>query len=280
MDQFSKNRYIKAGVDTVNKEFNNQVAENFDAVIDGRKKFSQAAGDIVVNTATNSIVTYGKEHGEEIAEKAFKSLAKEVEKRVGKNILSNTLKSNSVITTAGAIYDVYDSFDKLMKGEITGTEFLNKFVDKGVDIVIQNAATMAGTAIGAFVGGPVGAVVGNIAGAIINYFASGFLNGVVNRIRYFRMEAKAARQRYEFIHAFCEHSIAMMKAQREEFERDVAQFLSNRQQVIDRSLNNYETALKYNDFDSMNDALNDIAEEFGGELTFKTFDEFDRFMRS
>lgn len=273
-------RQMNAGKKILSNEFDRQLDNNLNAVIEGRKNFGDAVVDTAMDTATNSLVIYGKEHGEEIAEKAFKSLAKEVEKRVGKNLLSNTLKSNGLVTTAGAIYDVYDSFDKLMKGEITGTEFLNIFVDKGVDVVIQNAATMAGTAVGAMVGGPLGAAIGNIAGAIINYFASGFLNGLVNRIRYFRMEAKVAKQRYEYIHAFCEHSIKVMIEQREAFERDVAEFLSNRQQVIDSSLERYETALKNNDYDKMNDSLNDIAKEFGGELTFKTFDEFDKFMRS
>ena len=167
-----------------------------------------------------------------------------------------------------------------MNGEITASEFVNTLVEKGVDVVVQNAATMIGTTIGAAFGGLPGAAIGSIIGSVVNYFASGFLNGIVNSIRNARSEAKLARQRYEFINAFCEYSICELKRQREEFERYTDKFISNRQQVLDRSLNQYELALQNNDFDSMTNALSDVIEEFGGELTFKTQDEFDKFMLS
>ena len=70
-----------------------------------------------------------------------------------------------------------------------------------------------------------------------------------------------------------------MERQRQEFERNVAQFLSDRQQVIDTSLDAYERAIKNNDMDAMSSALNNIAEEFGGELQFKTKKEFGDFMK-
>lgn len=66
-------------------------------------------------------------------------------------------------------------------------------------------------------------------------------------------EAELSRKRYEAINAFCEESIREMEIQRLEFERNVAQFLSERQEVIDKivldtsllkengTLNDYET---------------------------------------
>ena len=278
------NRQIRTGTNIVVQELSYQVVDNFGDWIDGRKNFGNAVADVTFNTMKNSAITYGKQQGEELAEQALKSLAKEVENKIGKNIASGALKeiakSNAVITTAGAVYDVGKSFNKLMNGKITTSEFVNTLVEKGVDVVVQNAATMVGTTIGAAFGGLPGAAIGSIAGSIINYFASSFLNGVVNSIRNARMGAKLARQRYEYTHAFCEYSIKVMRNNREIFERRVAEFLSDRQQVIDISLNHYETALENNDYDAMTDALSDVVEEFGGELTFKTFDEFDKFMRS
>ena len=278
------NRQIRTGTNIVGQELGYQVVDNFGDWIDGRKNFGDAVADVTFNTMKNSAITYGKQQGEELAEQALKSLAKEVENKIGKNIASGALKeiakSNAVITTAGAVYDVGKSFNKLMNGKITTSEFVNTLVEKGVDVVVQNAATMVGTTIGAAFGGLPGAAIGSIAGSIINYFASSFLNGVVNSIRNARMGAKLARQRYEYTHAFCEYSIKVMRNNREIFERRVAEFLSDRQQVIDISLNHYETALENNDYDAMTDALSDVVEEFGGELTFKTFDEFDKFMRS
>ena len=278
------NRHLKAGSNIVGQELSYQILDNVGAVIDGRKNFGDAVTDITINTAKKSVITYGKQQGEEIAEKALKALADGVTNKIGKNIASSAFKeiakSNAVITTAGAIYDVGKSFNKLMNGEITASEFVNTLVEKGVDVVVQNAATMIGTTIGAAFGGLPGAAIGSIIGSVVNYFASGFLNGIVNSIRNARSEAKLARQRYEFINAFCEYSICELKRQREEFERYTDKFISNRQQVLDRSLNQYELALQNNDFDSMTNALSDVIEEFGGELTFKTQDEFDKFMLS
>ena len=86
------------------------------------------------------------------------------------------------------------------------------------------------------------------------------------------------QKRYEAMHDYCENLICEMENQRLKFERNVAQFLSNRQQIIDNGLNNFEVAVRQNDFDGMSAALNEIAMEFGGELQFKTFEEFDKFM--
>lgn len=91
-------------------------------------------------------------------------------------------------------------------------------------------------------------------------------------------EAEMSRKRYEAIHAFCEESIREMEIQRPEFESKVAQFLSDRQQVIDTSLDNFEAAMKNNDMTAVSSALNEIAMEFGGELQFKNRAESDKFM--
>ena len=63
------------------------------------------------------------------------------------------------------------------------------------------------------------------------------------------------------------------------FEAKVKEFLSDRQQVIDTNLDDYERAIKNKDPDAMSGALNNIAEEFGGELQFKTKKEFEDFMK-
>ena len=110
---------------------------------------------------------------------------------------------------------------------------------------------------------------------MIGYFATNCLFGSV--IQAFE-KAELSRKRYEMIHEFSEYQIREMKAQRKEFERKVAEFLKNRQEVIDTSLNQFEESILLKDFDKMSAALNGIAEEFGGSLQFKTFDEFDEFM--
>ena len=78
-------------------------------------------------------------------------------------------------------------------------------------------------------------------------------------------EAELSRKRYEMIREFCEYSIRERKTQRIEFERSVKEFLGRRQEVIDRTLNDYEASMKADDIDGMSAALNELAKEFGGE---------------
>ena len=91
--------------------------------------------------------------------------------------------------------------------------------------------------------------------------------------------AELSRKRYEAIHEFCEYSIREMERQRLEFEAKVKEFLSERQFVIDTSLDNYERAIKNNDFRGMISSLESINLEFGGARNeFRNTSEFRAFL--
>lgn len=270
-----KNKYLRAGRDIVADELAFQITDNFGAWLGGEKSFGDAVTDITVNTAKNSVANYTKKQGAELAAEAVKELAKKAEKEIGKGLVSNGLKklanANTLMNVAGAAYDVGKALKRLMDGEITKAEFLQIVGDKGVAAVISSYTTMIGGALG----GPIGAAIGGAIGSALSYFSSSFIYSSV--MQSFN-EAELSRQRYEAIHAYCEYSIREMERQRLEFESKVKEFLGARQAVIDSSLDNYERALKNNDFDAMSSALNNIAEEFGGELQFKTRKEFVDFM--
>jgi len=210
--------------------------------------------------------------GAEICAEAVKTLAQKAEKEIGKGLVSNGLNklanANTLMTAAGVAYDVGKALKQLMDGEITKAEFLQIVGEKGTAAVLSSVFTAVGTAVG-------GPIIGTVIGSAVGYFATSVLFSSV--MQAFN-EAEMSRKRYEAVHEFCEYSIREMERQRQQFERDVAQFLSNRQQVIDTNLDRYERAIKNNDFDAVSSALNEIAEEFGGELQFKTRKEFVYFM--
>ena len=272
----AKNRYIKSGTGILANELGIQFASNIGDVIDGRKNLTTAVTDIAVNTTKNASVTWAKGQGAELAAEAFKGLTKLAEKKIknelAKNLtitaLSKLANANALTQSAGYLIDVGTSLKLLMNGEISKAEFLRTVGEKGTAFVVSSAFTTLGTLIG-------GPAFGMAIGSSIGYFATNCLFGSV--LQAFD-KAELSRKRYEMIHEFCEYQINEMKAQRLEFERKVAELLKNRQQVIDTSLNKFEESMKQNDFNSMSAALNDIAVEFGGELQFKTFDEFDEFM--
>ena len=271
----AKNKNLRDGTNLLADEFAFQITDNVMDFLDGKKNFGDAAKDIVVNTGANAVKTYTKRQGAELATEAFKTLSKLAEKEIKNQLIKNTAtsalnalaNSNTLMQVANAVYDVGKSLKRWLDGEISGTEFLREVGQKGTGVIVSGVFAILGTAVA----GPIGTAIGSAVG----YFATNLLFGSV--MQAFE-EAELSRKRYEAIHAFCEESIREMEIQRLEFERNVAQFLSNRQQVIDRSLKDFEASMQMNDMTGVSAALNEIAMEFGGELQFKNRAEFDEFM--
>ena len=239
----------------------------------------------VINKFTDAIDTKNAptKKGTELAVEAVKELSKLAEKEIqnqtarqvvtgGLNKLAN---ANTLMNVAGTVYDIGNAFKRLMNGEITKTEFLREIGEKGTGAVVSGVYATFGASLGTLIAGPLGGVAGGAIGSAVGYFANSLLYGSI--LKTFE-DAELSRKQYETMHVFYEYYIDEMKRQRQEFEQKVAQFLSDRQQVIDASLNQFENAMQKKDFDSMSDALNNIAEEFGGKLQFRTFKEFDDFM--
>lgn len=271
-----KNQYLRAGRDIVADEFAFQITDNFGAWLGGEKSFGDAVKDVAINTAKKSAVNYTKKQGAELATEAVKELAKKAEKEFGKGLVSNGLKklanANTIMNVAGAAYDVGKALKRLMDGEITKVEFLQIVGDKGVSAVISSYTTMIGGALG----GPIGAAIGGAIGSALSYFSSSFIYSSV--MQAFN-EAELSRKRYEAIHEFCEYSIREMERQRLEFEAKVKDFLAERQFVIDTSLDNYERAIKNNDFESVISSLESIRLEFGGRKSeYKNLSEARTFL--
>ena len=255
----AKNKNLRDGTNLLADEFAFQITDNVMDFLDGKKNFGDAAKDIVVNTGANAVKTYTKRQGAELATEAFKTLSKLAEKEIKNQLIKNTAtsalnalaNSNTLMQVAGEVYDVGKSLKRWIDGEISGTEFLREVGQKGTGVIVSGVFAILGTAVA----GPIGTAIGSAVG----YFATNLLFGSV--MQAFE-EAELSRKRYEAIHAFCEESIREMEIQRLEFERNVAQFLSNRQQVIDRSLKDFEASMQMNDMTGVSAALNEIAMEF------------------
>ena len=277
------NRYLKKATGMFSDELTLQITYNFGAWLDGQKNFGDATVDIVVNTTKNSAVSYTKEHGADLATKALKELATRAEKEIENQtiregsvrVLDRLADSNTIKNIAGTVYDIGSAFKRLLNGEITETEFLREIGEKGTAAVVSGVYATFGTTAGTLIAGPLGGAIGGAIGSAVGYFATNLLYGAVLQSL---EEAKISRQRYEAMKAFCDYYIPEMERQRLEFKRKVAQFLSDRQQVIDTSLNRFEAAVRNKDFDGVSAALNNIVEEFGGSLQFKTRDDLNRCM--
>ena len=222
------------------------------------------------------------QRGEELVRESLKELSKKAEREIKNKVLrdmsTTALKKLAepgvLVEGAGYLIDVGQSLRELLDGKITKGEFMRIVGEKGTAFVVSGTLSAIG-AIAGSAAGPIGTWIGGAIGSMVGYFATNCLFGSVMRAF---DEADLSRKRYEMIREFCEYSIRERKTQRIEFERSVKEFLGRRQEVIDRTLNDYEASMKADDIDGMSAALNELAKEFGGELQCKTFDEFDDFM--
>ena len=279
----SRNRHLRNATDLFANELSLQITDNLGAWLDGKQDFVDAAGNIVLYTGKNTAVQYAQKNGAELAAEALKALSERAEKEIQNEMLRNgsvtvlnkLADSKTLTNVAGTVYDIGTTFKKMLNGEISKAEFLRELGEKGTGAVVSGVYATFGTIIGTGIGGPLGGAIGGAIGSAVGYFANSLLYGSV--LKAFE-DAELARKRYETMHVFYEYYIDDMERQRQEFERKVAQFLSNRQRVITGSLNQFESALENNDFNSMSAALNSIAQEFNGKLQFPTFKEFDSFM--
>ena len=278
----SKNKNLREGTDLLADEFTFQVTDNLGDVLAGKKSFGDAATDIIVDGGANVVVRYTKKQSEEWVKDTINEVSKHFEKEIKNKFLRDTAtsalgklaNSNALMKTTGLIVDIGKDFMRMLDGEISGKEFVISFVERGMEFVVEGVGKIA-EGIGKAFGGP---MAGAALSHAVKYVVSNLLNSSIGKILKSFKEAEISRKRYEMIHAFCEESIKEMEIQRQEFERNVAQFLSNRQQVIDRSLKDFEASMQMDDMTGVSAALNEIAMEFGGELQFKNRDEFDKFM--
>ena len=271
------NRRIDSAAGELSDSLTQRVTGNIYDVASGEKDIAEAAQDIVVGTAKDTAANYIEKHGAELAAEAVERITKNVAAKMKddaakKIVLSTGMKlanANTLMAVTGGIIDIGKSFKDYLDGNITKAQLLRNIGEQGSNACL---ATVYG-GIGMAVGGPVGAAVGSMVG----YMASSMLYGAV--LTQFENE-EAARQRAEQTHEFCETLIKQMRVQRIAFEKNAAALLRERAQIVTASFDVIDKAILSSDFNQLSEGLGNIARAFGKELQFKTFEEFDEFMKS
>lgn len=279
------NHQIKNAQGIFVEELGTNLADNLSQVIDGDKTLQDAALDVATETARGTAEKYVKGYGAEIAAEAAKQLSKAVQKKVKDKAMRDlalrgceALKNpDTLMKNAQAMIAIGGSVKRFLNGEITKAAMLQEIGEEGSGVVMASAFGTIGMMAGGIFAGPLGMATGEAVGSMIGYYANGMLYGAV--VQAFE-EAEASRERYAFIHEFCEESIRSMEEQRLRFEQETAELFANREKIINDSFAKMGTALKTKDFEALSEALNQIAESFGGELQFKTEEELDAFMDS
>lgn len=274
-------RKVNQHIDTIGGEAADSLAGNFSNnvmdVVSGNKDIGTALKDTAVDTAKDTARNYLEKHGAELAKESIETITKAVAKRMGNQAAKEAVLAagsklanvNTITAVAGAVIDIGTSFKAYLDGKITKAQLLRQIGEKGSAACISSVWGIAG----GMVGGPVGAAIGSMVG----YMASSMLYGSV--LQAFENE-EAARERAAQTHAFCEAAIARMRRDREEFEQQAAELFKKRDEAARKGFAAMEKAVFSNDFNQFSRGLNEIAQSFGKQLQFTTFEEFDAFMES
>lgn len=238
--------------------------------------------DQIKGQASDYIETQGRAMADDALHAISKKIEKGIVKKIGdkeiKKVVSGGLaKMSSVddlMEVSGAVGDVREYVEKFMNGELTRAEVVENIAEKTetlISAITEKLATGIAAAEGA---GNLAPAIGSAAG----YAAAKAFHEAVAPILNAAKRAKEAKERYEFLHGMYEESIRQMCESRDKFEQETATIFANRQDMVDKCFTQIDIAVKSRNVDEVSAALNQIAMEFGSELTFKTLDEFDDFV--
>ncbi len=116
-------------------------------------------------------------------------------------------------------------------------------------------------------------VVGGMLGAMAGYAISSSMFGMLQQAF---QDEKIGKQRRLDMEEACEAYVAQMKQYREQFETAIATYFSNERENFQRAFNSMQSGITVNDTQWVIDMGNQIVSQFGGKVTFRNQDEFDR----
>jgi ribosomal protein S5 len=231
------------------------------AVIKGDKEPTDAAIDIVCDTATAGALSYAT---------GFTGAAIKGSMQNASSTYVRVLsKTNLPATVATTVFEVGKTLKRYAQGDIDGTDCLIELGEKGTGML----AGGMGAAIGQIVI-PV-PIVGGFIGGMVGYaMSSAYYNNLVTALK----EAKLAKEERLIIEAECREAIAEIKRYRLEMELVINNYLQEHTRVFSEAFADMEAAYNTGDVDGFIGGANRITEKLGGEPLFRNKREFDEIM--
>ncbi len=233
----------------------------------GKSTKGEVAAQIIVDTskgfATSYLTTAGSKgivHG----------LAKA---GVSQTTVGALTKSNAHIALAAGILKSGQSVVRYLQGEIDNDQFM----DEISETAITGASTFYYGALGqAIIPIP---IVGAMIGSTVGYFVGSMLHqsGLIGLGEV--AVVKVARERRERIEAMCLESIPLIRQHRSELEALLKTHFAERRQLLTQAFDGMEQSLVSWDANDFTQHLESVNQAFGKSLPFKSFNEFDAFMK-
>lgn len=233
----------------------------------GKTTTGKVAAQIIVDTskgfATSYLTTAGSKgivHG----------LAKA---GVSQSTVGALTKSNAHLALAAGILKSGQSVVRYLRGEIDGDQLMGEISETAI------------TGASAFYYGALGQaiipipIVGAMIGSTVGYFVGSMLHqsGLIGLGEV--AVVKAARERRERIEAMCLESIPLIRQHRLELETLLKTHFAERRQLLTQAFDGMEKSLVSWDADDFTKHLESVNQAFGKSLPFKSFNEFDAFMK-
>ena len=236
-------------------------------LLQGKKPAEKVAVEVIVDTSKGFAMSYLTTAG---SKGIVHGLAKAGVSQTTVGILS---KSNAHIALAAGVLKSGQSVIRYLHGEIDNDQLMREISETAITGATAFYYGALGQAVIPIpvIGAMIGSTVGYFIGSMLHQSGLIGLGEVAN--------VKIARERREQIEAVCLESIPIMRQHREELENLLAVHFAERKHLLTQAFDGMEAALISWDADAFTQQLESVNQAFGKSLPFKSFDEFDVFMK-
>lgn len=233
----------------------------------GKTNLTDATAQIIVDTSKSFAVSYLTTAG---SKGLVHSLAKA---GTSQSTIGSLTKSNAHIALSAGIVKAGKSLLRYMQGEIEHDQLMHEVAETAITGVSSFYYGALGQAVIPIpiIGAMVGSTVGYFIGSILHQSGLISLGEATN--------VKIARERREQIETMCLQSIPLIRQHRLELESLLTQNFTERHKILTQAFDELEKSLVSWDADKFSLHLDAINHAFGKALPFKSFNEFDNFMR-
>ena len=237
------------------------LGQNLCGVCSGELSVEDAAIEVAKTTVKAGVTAYGVASTGTTIKSMMHSSNIDAVRKLGTTNLPTTIVTSTL--EISRIIKLYAN------GEITEAQAFSELGKSGVG----SLAASYGAAVGTILLPGIGTIVGSMVGYMIS-------SSVYDSCLQILVDAELSYENYCRTKALCENARDAMRSKRLEFEHQVNELIKQRQITISRSMSTIMNSLDNSDTNNFTDALSNLATEFGRELQFRTFEEFDSKMKS
>lgn len=233
----------------------------------GKATKGEVAAQVIVDTSKSFATSYLTTAG---SKGIVHGLAKA---GVSQTTIGALTKSNAHIALAAGVLKSGQSVARYLQGEIDSDQLMGEISETAI------------TGASAFYYGALGQaiipipIVGAMIGSTVGYFVGSMLHqsGLIGLGEV--AVVKVTRERRERIEAMCLESIPLIRQHRLELEALLKTHFAERRQLLTQAFDGMEQSLVSWDADDFTRHLESVNQAFGKSLPFKSFNEFDAFMK-